>query len=338
MSRPLRVVARVHAMPPQHNAGAEHMLVAMLRPLVERGHDVSVWLSRFEPGVEEYEYDGVRVVPLGPRLDFASAVRHSSIVLSHLENVPPAAALARGYGKPIGVICHNTFRETFRNVAAGGTALAVYNSQWMQTEADLHFVDHPNGVRPARSMVVRPPVIAAEYATKKRGDRITLVNCSEAKGGEVLRQLAARMPDVGFLAVEGGYGEQVSFEGLPNVESVPHMDGHDMRDKVYACTRVLLMPSTYESWGRAGVEALASGIPVIANPTPGLCESLADGGIFVERSDLDGYEAVIRKLEDPSEYALASKRAKARSAELDPTDDLAAWCDAVEEVGRARAS
>ncbi|MGW6741636.1 glycosyltransferase family 4 protein [Streptomyces sp. NPDC055025] len=310
----------------------------MLRPLVERGHDVSVWLSRFERGVKEYEYDGVRVVPLGARLDFASAVRHSSITLSHLENVPPTAALARGYGKPLGVICHNTFPETFRNVAAGATALAVYNSEWMRTAADIHFVDHPEGVRPSRSLVVRPPVTAAEYATKKRGDRITLINHSKAKGGEVLRRLAERMPDTRFLAVTGGYDEQVPLDDLPNVETVPHMDGHSMRDKVYARTRILLMPSAYESWGRAGVEALASSIPVVAHPTPGLCESLGDGGIFVERADIDGYEAVLRKLENRSEYALASKRAKARSAELDPGADLAAWCDAVEEVANAGSS
>ena len=44
----------------------------------------------------------------------------------------------------------------------------------------------------------------------------------------------------------------------------------------------------------------------------------------------DGWEAVLRKLEAPAEYRLASKRAKARSAELDPSAELAAWCAAVE--------
>lgn len=326
----LRIVARVHLMPPQHNAGAEHMLVSMLRPLVERGHDVQVWLSRYGKATEPYTYRGIQVVPLEARLDFPSAARRADVLLSHLECVPSTSALARGYGRPLVVLCHNTHRPTFRDMASGGTALAVYNSQWMEREAELFFAEYPKSVRPAESLIVRPPVVADEYATKP-GKAITLVNCNAEKGGRVFAELARRMPDQQFLAVKGAYGEQI-LPDLPNVTVVDHVDGAGMREAVYARTRVLLMPSSYESWGRAGVEALASGIPVVAHPTPGLCESLGEAGVFVDRNDIDGYEAVLRKLAVPAEYRLASKRAKARSAELDPTADLAAWCDAVEAL------
>jgi hypothetical protein len=327
---PLKIVARVHAMPPEHNAGAEHMLVSMLRPLVERGHDVSVWLSRYGRTVEPYDYRGVQVVPLESRLDFPTAVRKADLLISHLECVPHTAALARGFGKPMVVICHNTHRPTFRDAAAGDTALAVYNSRWMEREAELFFAEYPKSIRPGASLIVRPPVFADEYATRP-GKAITLINCNEAKGGKVLAALVRRMPDQQFLAVRGAYGEQI-LPDLPNVEIVEHVDGAGMRETVYGRTKVLLMPSSYESWGRAGVEALASGIPVVAHPTPGLCESLGEAGVFVDRNDIDGYEAVLRKLLAPAEYRLASKRAKARSAELDPTAELAAWCDAVEAL------
>ena len=255
------------------------------------------------------------------------------MVLSHLESVPTTASLSRGYGKPMAVICHNTFRPTFRDMAAGGTALAVYNSQWMEREAELFFAEYPKGVRPERSLIVRPPVVAAEYATKP-GSAVTLINCNPEKGGKVLEALARRMPEQRFLAVTGAYGEQ-ALPDLPNVEILDHVRGEDMRERVYARTKVLLMPSSYESWGRVGVEAMASGIPVLAHPTPGLCESLAEAGVFANRDDIDGYEASLRRLLMPGEYRLASKRAKARSAELDPAGDLAAWCDTVEGVARA---
>lgn len=331
-AKPLRIVARVHAMPPEHNAGAEHMLVSMLRPLVERGHDVQVWLSRYGKAHEVYDYRGIQVVPLESRLDFPLAVKRAHALIAHLETVPSVAAMARGYGAPLVVVCHNTHRATFRDAAAGGTALAVYNSQWMEREAELFFAEYPKSVRPGQSLIVRPPVFAEDYATKP-GHAITLVNCNPEKGGKVLKALAERMPDQQFLAVRGAYGEQI-LPDLPNVEVVEHVDGQDMRERVYGRTKVLLMPSSYESWGRAGVEALASGIPVVAHPTPGLTESLGEAGVFVDREDLDGYEAVLRKLLTPAEYRLASKRAKARSAQLDPAAELADWCTAIEGLAR----
>jgi glycosyltransferase involved in cell wall biosynthesis len=329
--RAMQVVARLHAAPPRHNAGAEWMAWSMFRALVERGHEVTVWLSRYCEDHEPYVLDGVKVIPLEARLDFATAVRQASVLVSHLENVKPTAALARGYGKPFVAICHNTFAPTFKGVASGGTDLAIYNSVWMEREAEIYFADYPKSIRPSASMIVRPPVFAEDYATKP-GDRITLVNTNPDKGGELFHALAKRMPDRKFLAVMGSYGQQTDYSDLPNVEIVEQVSGHDMREKVYGRTKVLLMPSFYESWGRAGVEAMASGIPVLAHPTPGLCESLAEGGTFLEREDLDGWEAVLRKLETPAEYRLASKRAKARSAELDPTVELADWCAAVEAL------
>ncbi|MBQ1165066.1 glycosyl transferase, partial [Streptomyces sp. A73] len=77
-----------------------------------RGHEVEVWLSRYGKAHDVYEYRGVRVVPLEARLDFASAVRRAVVLLSHLECVPSTASLARGYGKPMVVVCHNTHLPT----------------------------------------------------------------------------------------------------------------------------------------------------------------------------------------------------------------------------------
>src|SRR5690606_41582358 len=104
------------------------------------------------------------------------------------------------------------------------------------------------------------------------------------KGAETFYALAGRCPQTRFLGGKGGYGVQILPRGnnaLPNVEIVEHLPPERMRDEVYARTRVLLMPSAYESWGRVGVEAMCSGIPVIAHLTAGLRESLGDAGAFV---------------------------------------------------------
>ena len=333
MTDPLKVLARVHAYPPDHNAGAEWALHEMLRALVERGHEVTVRLSRPAVGREPYTVDGVKVIPhaVGADSRFAKAVPRADAVVSHLENVPPAASLARGYGVPLIVVCHNTFDLTWAPLQTGSCALAVVNSQWMRAKAAAAFTD---GRRPDRVLVVRPPVWPKEYRAS-RGDCITLVNCTLSKGAGVLAELAARMPDRKFLAVRGSYGEQQP-PMLDNVLVLDHMPGRQMRDEVYARTRLLLMPSDYESWGRVGVEAMASGIPVLAHPTEGLKESLGDAGVFCDREDVDAWQAAIERLDNASAYRAASQRAAARSKALDPLKDLAAWCEAVEGVARAR--
>lgn len=330
--RPLKVVVRIHAYPPGHNAGSEWMLHSMLRALAARGHTVEVWLSRYSPARHPYVVDGIQVVPFAARMDFGAAVSSADVVVAHLENVPPTAGLAQAVGKPFVAVCHNTAPVIFRNVGRSGAALVVYNSDHMVATAREYFAQHPEATEPARTLVVRPPVFGGDYATAP-GGKVTLVNLNRDKGGDVFWHLAERLPHVEFLGVKGAYGKQVERRGgLENVEIVDHLPGDRMRDEVYAKTRVLLMPSAHESWGRAAVEAMASGIPVVASPTPGLVECLADAGVFVERGDLDGWVATVEALTDPAHWAKASQAASARAAELDPSGDLAAWCEAVEAL------
>jgi glycosyltransferase involved in cell wall biosynthesis len=226
------------------------------------------------------------------------------------------------------VVCHNTFDLTWKPLVTGATALAVVNSQWMRGEAEEHF--HGRTRRPGRMLVVRPPVRAADYRTT-RGDHITLINCNRDKGVGVFAALARANPDRRFLAVIGGHGPQEPPD-LPNVTVIEHTDGRRMREDVYARTRLLLMPSVYESWGRVGVEAMSSGIPVIAHPTPGLAESLGEAGVFCDRADLPSWQAAIEDLDDPATYGQASKLATTRADTLDPGAELGQWCTAVEEV------
>lgn len=311
----------VHLAPPRHCAGAEMMLCALLAPLADRGHAVDVILSRPTPETEPYELEGtaITVHPWRSQWDPQEWVPKADVVVTHLENVPRAVVLSRMHAKPVVILCHNTHPAT-RVWHVEDAALMVYNSEWMAAELGPH----------DNALVVRPPVVASQYRTPGKGSKVTLVNLYEPKGGDVFWELARRMPDVEFLGVKGAYGEQVDEGPLPNVTIVEHTP--DMR-AVYAQTRVLIMPSRYESWGRVGVEAMCSGIPVVANPTPGLLESLGDAGIFVDVEDLEGWErAVGNLLHSTPAHRAASAAAKARAAELEPTPDLGRWVDAIEAL------
>ena len=327
----MRLLAMLHAYPPHHNAGAEWMVHTLLRAAVERGHEVDVVLSNPAPG-GSYVLDGVRVHPFRTKSDPFEYAEDATAIVTHLESTQRASTIGKMRGVPVAHVLHNTFDQTKSWLRKGPCNLAVYNSEWMRADYEA-WLDAVKAPRPD-SVVIRPPVLVGDYATG-HGDHVTLINLFPPKGSGTFWALAERMPDVRFLAVTGGYGEQ-DVRDLPNVEVLPNTPGHQMREKVYARTKILLMPSAYESWGRVGVEAMASGIPVIAHPTPGLRESLGTAGVFVDRDDVDGWEKQIRRLLTPRAFGAASKRAKARSAELDPAEDLKRWCLAMEALAEQR--
>lgn len=345
----MRVSALAHQYVPVRNAGAETMLHSMLRALVARGHSVDVVLSaqRGEP----YDVDGVRVWPYTGDKTRDTPLRFApDLLVSHLENSQRAAYLGGWNDVPVAIINHNTFEpsKALSQLPYARVDVIAVNSQWMADDlAAWHrTVRHPQ----PRTVIVRPLVDPAEYAAfDGPHDRVTLVNLRPmekshadsalmGKGAEVFWWLAERSPKLRFLGVKGAYGGQL-VKDLSNVDVLEHVAPDQMRDQVYARTRVLLMPSSYESWGRVATEAMHSGIPVIAHPTPGLVENLGQAGIFVDREDVDGWRRALQTLALPGPYAAASRRALARAAELDPADDLARWCDAVEQAaerGRIR--
>ncbi|WP_063733610.1 glycosyltransferase family 4 protein [Streptomyces sp. RTd22] len=80
----------------------------------------------------------------------------------------------------------------------------------------------------------------------------------------------------------------------PNVELTERTDPRT----VYARTRLLLVPSAVESYGRAGLEVMLSGIPVLAAPLPGTREALCDAAVYAPRDDVGQWVEEIRHLDD----------------------------------------
>ena len=318
----MQILAMYHAYPPAHGAGAEWDAHTLLRTLVDAGHRVDVQLSTPAKVSADYDLDGVHVHAYRDKHDPFRWLDSTDVIVTHLENTPRATILGEQARIPVVQRLHNTFDATKRWLQAPGATLGVANSEWMAEE-------HRKTSK-APVIVVRPHVLVDDYITKP-GSKVTLINLFENKGGAQFWRIAEAMPDVEFLAVRGGYGEQVIPDVIP--ENVTLIDNTaNMRDDVYSRTKILLMPSEYESWGRVGVEAMASGIPVIAHPTPGLTESLGDAGTFVHRDDTAGWVKAIRSLRSPKNYAAASKRAKARVQELTAHPDLQTWVAAIENV------
>lgn len=325
-----------HAYPPAHNAGAEWAAHSLLRELTARGYEVDVLLSQPSAATMPYELDGVQVFPHRGKGDpgtWMRGERRADVIVTHLENTARASVLGELNRIPVIHLLHNTYEKSKSWLVKGTPALAVYNTEWMRADVEAWWRMH-RGDRPMPwGITVRPPVAVGDYQASP-GDRITLINLTVEKGAKVFYALAERMPRRKFLGVIGGYGHQIVRDDLPNVEITPHTPGDRMAKDVYARTKVLLAPSVYESYGRVAVEAMCSGIPVIAHPTPGLRESLGSAGTFCDRGDVGAWETAIRRITSPKMYAQARKTAASRAAALDPQPELDAWCQAMEGVAR----
>ena len=311
----MRVLGVLGYYPPSRRVGAFLATHRFLAHLAARGHDVTVVTGAVTAGCEVL--DGVTIRRLDPA-DAHALAGAADVVVSHFGDDLRASRSALAFGRPMVRMVHA--------FPAGGSfgprpALAVFVSE-AQRQA---FDEIPCG-----SIVAYPPTDPAEHRASP-GDRITLVNLADAKGGGLFMRLAREMHDRQFLGVKGGYGDQNNPESS-NVEVIATTQ--NMRDDVWSRTRVLLMPSACETWGMTGVEAMCSGIPVIAHPTPGLKESLGSAGIFVDRNDPRGWVDAIRRLDDPEVYAAASARALARVDELLPEIQagLDRFADAVEAL------
>jgi glycosyltransferase involved in cell wall biosynthesis len=168
-------------------------------------------------------------------------------------------------------------------------------------------------------MVVHPPLEYERHTVDKIGESVTLVNLQDNKGVNIFHDLVSRMPDVPFLGVEGTHGKQEYQRSHLNVDYM--RTTQDMRD-VWRRSKVVLMPSEYESYGMVAAEACVNGIPVIANPTPGLVECLGDAGIFIPRENTDDYERAVHLLmTDPVHYQERSDRARLRGLDLKAQTD-----------------
>lgn len=296
----IKVVAYVHGYFPNHNAGAEAMLHQILFDLKQKGHEVAVITDK--PGAEEYE--GVPIYKInGPKE--IEVIRWADMIFTHLDYTRIAVNHGKRYRKPVVHLVHNDKQLPYNKINdTESCVLAIANSEWIRQTVR----------RRIPSTIVYPPTIPDRYTVETSKEYITLINMNEAKGGKIFWELARIFPEKKFLGVKGAYGKQIDYEGgLPNVtilENTPDIQ------EVYKKASIVLMPSSYESWGRVAMEAACSGIPVIAAPTPGLKESLDYAGIFANHDSVADWVEAIRSLDDQKVYDKYSKLTKKRAKEV----------------------
>jgi glycosyltransferase involved in cell wall biosynthesis len=110
---------------------------------------------------------------------------------------------------------------------------------------------------------------------------VTLGGCASAtKGSHVIRDALRSLEPAGFrLVVAGGVDDEVreELEAHPSVELAGMYEQHEL-DALLDRADVGIVPSTWEeALGYVGLEMLAKGLPLIANPLGGIVEYARDG-------------------------------------------------------------
>lgn len=333
----MKILASIHLYLPNHNCGSEAMLHHVFKYLISKGHECRVILHQDKNITTPYNYEGIEVFgsKVGTKVD---SYRWADVIFTHLDFTQFTIVMAKEARRPLVHFVHNDIPYGSIMHNFGGVS-AVYNSKWI---ADKIGYNIPG-------CILHPPCNTSFYSTEggpNEREFITLVSLNERKGGYRFYEIAKAMPDKKFLGVVGSYDnpgplkkEQVTIINellqLPNFTIVPNTP--DIL-ATYRRTRLLLMPSDYESWGRTATEAMCSGIPIICTPTPGLKENCQDAAVYVGEpikdcqpgdaqvtlGEVDDWVNAIRKFDDPDYYGKYSLICRARANELDPLKELEA--------------
>lgn len=259
----------------QHStiAGGEVYLMRLAKYLIDQSHEIKAIVGSEGNYIDDM---GIECRAQGHGIDqyrlHSDWCQWCDVIVTHLLGNALGYNLSNQHKKPLIFIAHNNSKNYAPIHGFVDMVHVIYNTYTLRDSLQKAFGQF-NG------FVLHP--LQSNFSG--RGNKITLINCNHNKGGHIFAEIARRLPDYEFLGVFGGYGDQIEAH-LPNITYLPNKT--DMA-AVYASTKVLLMPSEFESYGQVGAEAMQCGIPVIAHPCPGVKENLGDAGLFIDRSDID---------------------------------------------------
>lgn len=138
----------------------------------------------------------------------------------------------------------------------------------------------------------------------------------ESKGKGIERKVAIvgwgdekNTTDLKNLIKENGIENNVDLKGF--------LDGKE-KIEVIKSSKILLFPSSFESWGVVIAEGIASGIPVVSYKLPSIYENFKHGVVWIKPFDKDSYfKEVERLLDDECYRDIVTESAKSFINELD---------------------
>lgn len=316
----MSTVALSHGYPPLWNMGGE---VALHRAMTAIRGDRYVLTSTDEP----YTFEDINVLQIDtpnvldinanphPIAEQLSALKAKAVIGQNELSLP--AVLAADMVDAVSIVNVHTPPQYGRGIkkAVYLADAAVYNTHVAAQEWG-----EPN------APVLHPPISPLPTKTSTGGDAYTVLSSLRNKGVEVVLALAKMMPHQRFIIVrspaEPTHGlpdlEEVAAR-LPNVELHPRVAPEEVH-RYLKQTRILLVPSRYETYGMSAIEAAGYGIPCVHVDTPHVREGIGEGAILVPPLNIPATAKGIELIE--KDYAYYSALARIRAEYLLARQDL----------------
>lgn len=328
----MSTVAISHGYPPLWNMGGE---VSLHRTIKVVGGDKYALTNT----PEEYTFDGVKVRKidaynvLDVRTDPAPITKQLSelnakVVIAQNELSLVAVRASSNIGA-ISIVSVHTPPIYGRNIAQGlyYADYGIYNTrtsaiQWGEPNA----------------MVIHPPISPLPEERYTDGDAYTVLSSLRNKGVEIVLELAKIYKDKRFIIVhspaEHTHGianlEEIVSK-LPNVELHPRVSPDEVK-KYYKQTRILLVPSRYETYGMSAIEAAGYGIPTIHVDTPHVREGIGEAAFLVRPLNLNDTARGIDTIEQNYEMYSTNARERAEWLDARQKEELERFADFIDTV------
>jgi len=292
----------------KNKSGGEAYLHHFLKKMIEYGLPKPTIILPDKEKDDKIEFDGLTINETKQSLEQCLEYTHEAdVVITQLDYAEETVKYCLSFNMRVIKIFHNS-HYLYNDFIQNPNVCKIINSKYVLNDY------LKRGLVPKNIYFIKPYTDykkLSQYRNRKKGNYITFVNPQPIKGADIMVQLAKELPNEKFLIVKGGYYPEEQkpfldeFEKLPNCHIIENTD--DIINNIYLKSKIVMMPSIYDTYGMVASEASVFGIPVIVNGnSEGLVENCGKVCLKGYGKDIDSYKKVIEALSIPENYHIWS--------------------------------